>query len=314
MISHILAVIIATLPVFLIVILGIGLRKWNLIDKAIDSGLTKLLLNLLLPCFILHNIIGSEVASDLPKVLTLAALGAGIVIVSLAITYVVAPLLGMGEGEGRRSFTVAAGLQNYGFMAVPLLMSLYADKELLATMFLHSLGVEFAIFSIGIMIFTGKFTLNPKIFLKAPIIAVFIGILLNITHFEVHLPTPLLTSIEWLGATAIPLSLIAIGMSIGELLPETKYSLRVSFSAILIRLIILPAFIISIAYFLPLDDMVKKVLLVQAAMPAALFPIVLARHYGGKPSLVAEVAITTSVVSFMTMPLVIVVGTWILSL
>lgn len=314
MISHILAVLTATLPVFIIVFLGVGLRKWNIIEKAIDSGLTKLLLNLLLPCFILHNIIGSEVASDLPKVLTLAALGAGIVIVSLAITYALAPRLGMGEGEGRRSFTVAAGLQNYGFMAVPLLMSLYGDKELLATLFLHNLGVELAIFSIGIMIFTGKFTLNPKVFLKGPVIAVFIGILLNITHLEIHIPIPVLTSIGWLGATAVPLSLIAIGMSIGELLPETKYSLRVSFSAILIRLIILPALIISIAYFLPLDDSIKKVLMVQAAMPAALFPIVLARHYGGKPSLVTEVAITTSIISFLTMPLVIVAGSYLLNL
>lgn len=314
MISHILAVLIATLPVFLIVLLGVGLRKWNVIDKAVDHGLTTLILKLLLPCFILHNILGSEVASDLPKVLTLAALGAGIVIASLAITYSLAPRLGMGEGEGRRSFTVAAGLQNYGFMAVPLLMSLYADKELLATLFLHSLGVELAIFSIGIMIFTGKFSLNPKIFLKAPIIAVIIGILLNISHLGAYVPAPILTSVSWLGATAVPLSLIAVGMSIGELLPETKYSLRVSLSAILIRLVILPALIISIAYFIPLDGTVKKVLLVQAAMPAALFPIVLARHYGGKPSLVAEVAISTSIVSFLTMPLMIVVGSYLLKL
>jgi len=314
MTSHILAVLTATLPVFIIVLLGVGLRKWNVIDKAIDSGLTKLILNLLAPCLILHNLIGSEVASDMPKVLTLAALGAGIVIVSFSIVYMLSPLLGMREGEGRRSFTVSAGLQNYGFMVVPLLISLYGDKELLATLFLHNLGVELAVFSIGIMIFTGKFTLNPKIFLKGPVIAVFIGIFLNFSHLDGYIPVPILTSISWLGATAVPLSLIAIGMTIGEILPETKYSLRVSFSAILIRLFILPVLIISLAYVLPLDDMVKRVLLVQAAMPAALFPIVLARHYGGKPHLVAEVAITTSVVSFMTMPLVIVVGTYLLDL
>ena len=314
MISHILAVLIATIPVFIIVLLGVGLRKWNVISNPIDSGLTKLILNLLAPCFILHNLIGSEVASDMPKVISLAALGAGIIIASFAIAYTLAPKLGMREGEGRRSFTVGAGLQNYGFLVVPLIMSLYGDKELLATLFLHSLGIELAVFSIGIMIFTGKFSLSPKVFLKGPILAVFIGIFLNFTHLDTIIPEPITTSISWLGASAVPLSLLAIGMTIGEILPETKYSLRVSFSAILVRLIILPIMILSIAYFLPLDEMMKKVLLVQAAMPAALFPIVLARHYGGKPSLVAEVAITTSIVSFLTMPLVIVAGTYLLNL
>ncbi len=314
MIHHILAVLYATIPVFLIVLLGVGLRKWNLIENSIDAGLTKLIINLLAPCFILHNIIGSEVASDAPKVLLLAALGAGIIIASFAITYTLAPKLGMKEGEGRRSFTVAAGLQNYGFLVVPLIISLYGDKELLATLFLHSLGIELAVFSIGVIIFTGKFSLNPKMFLKGPVIAVFLGICLNFSQLDAHIPATILTSVSWLGATAVPLSLLAIGMTIGEILPETKYSLKVSFSAILVRLIILPIMILSIAYFLPLDDMVKKVLLVQAAMPAALFPIVLARHYGGKPALVAEVAITTSIVSFMTMPLVIAAGTYLLNL
>lgn len=312
--SHILAVLIATLPVFIIVLLGVGLRKCNVITKEVDTGITKLLLNLLMPCFILHNIIGSEVASNLGKVAYLASIGTGIIVCTLGISYAVSPLLGMGKGSGRRSFSVATGLQNYGYMAVPLIMSLYGDSELLATLFLHSLGVEIAIYTVGVMIFTGKFTLNPKSLLKGPVVAVFLGVLLNVTQLASLIPEPLLTSISWLGATAVPLALVAIGMSIGEILPETKYSLKVSICAIILRLILLPAFIIAVAYALPLDDLIKKVLLVQAAMPAALFPIILARHYGGKPAIVAEVAIVTSIVSFATMPLVIVSGTWLLRL
>jgi len=314
MISHIQAVLLAALPVFLIVLLGVFLRKWNIISKEIDSGITKLILHVLLPCLILHNLIGSKVASDLPQVITLAGLGAGIVIISLAITLTIAPYLGMERGDGRRSFAVATALQNYGFMALPLLMSLYPDPELLATLFLHNLGVEIAVFSIGVMVFTGKFSIHPKAFLKPPVIAVLIGILLNVTHLAGYIPSPISTSLDWLGRTAVPLSLLAIGMSIGELLPQTKYSIKVSLSAIIVRLLLLPTLIISIAYFLPLESSVKKILLIQAAMPAALFPIVLARHYGGKPTLVAEIAITTSIASFLTMPLIITIGGKILNL
>jgi len=308
MFEHIFTVLIAALPVFIIVFIGVGLRRGKVIDSVIDQGVTKLLLNVLMPCFILDSIIGSDVASDLPKVLSLAGIGAAIIYISLAITYAFSPLLGMGKGAGRRSFAVGAGLQNYGFLAVPLLISLYGDKELVATLYMHSLGVEIALYTAAIAIFTGKFSLNPKMLLKGPIIAIFIGILLNVTELYHYIPSAVMTSIGMLGETAIPLSLLAVGMSIGEILPETKYSFKVSLSAILFRLVILPAMIIGFAFLLPMDDSVKRVLLVQAAMPAALFPIVLARHYGGKPALVAEIAIVTSVVSFITMPVVIVFG------
>ena len=314
MYSHITAVIIATIPVFLIVILGVILRKKKVIASETDKGLTALLINVLVPCFILDSILGSKVASDLYNVTMLAAIGAGIVTISLLFVFLISPLIGMEKGSGRRSFTVATSIQNYGFMVVPLIMSLYPDKELLATLFLHNLGVELAMFTVAIMIFSGKLSLNPKILLKGPVIAVLTGVSLNVCSLDSAIPSFILTAVNTLGASAIPLALIAIGMCIGEVLPETKFTLKISLSAIAIRLLILPLLILAIAYILPIDDNIKKVLVMQAAMPAALFPILLARHYGGKPSLVAEVIVITSIVSFITMPFIVALGTYLLGL
>lgn len=314
MASHLINVLFAITPVFIIVILGLWLRKKEVIGNEVDKGLTTLLINVLMPCFILDNIIGSQVASDLPNVLTLAALGAGIIIISLAVVYFLTPLLGMREGAGRRSFTVAAGIQNYGFMVVPLMMSLFNDKELLATLFLHNLGAEIAIYTVAIMIFSGKLSLNPRVLLKAPVLAVVVGVMINVSQLAPLLPTPALTAIQMVGNTAVPLALLAIGMSIAEVLPETKFSLKVSFAGVAMRLLLLPVIILSIAYFLPLEIHVKKVLLMQAAMPAALFPIVLARHYGGKPSLVAEVIVVKSILSFVTMPFIVTYGSKLLGI
>lgn len=308
MIDHVLAVLVATLPVFLVVFLGVGLRRWKVVNSGVDRGLTSLLLNVLMPCFIFHNIAGSKVASDLGNVLLMASIGAGVVVLSLGLIYAISPYLGLTRGEGRRSFTVGAGLQNYGFMAVPLLMSLFDDKELLATLFLHNLGVELAIYSVGIMILVGKFSLNPKNFLKGPVVAVIIGVAANSMGLADKIPSAIGVTIHNLGVTAIPLSLLMVGMAIAEVLPETKFSLKISSLGILLRLAILPAMMLLIAYLLPVDTVVKRVLLIQSAMPAALFPIVLARHYGAKPAMVAEVAIMTNMTSFLTMPFVIVLG------
>ena len=70
--------------------------------------------------------------------------------------------------------------------------------------------------------------------------------------------------------------------------------------------------ILSVAKFLPLITELKQVLVVQAGMPAAITPIILARIYGGKPQVVMQVVMATSLVSLFTMPLVVAWGAaWI---
>ena len=44
---------------------------------------------------------------------------------------------------------------------------------------------------------------------------------------------------------------------------------------------------------------------IQAAMPAAVFPIILARHYNGHPLTAVQVVIFTTLGSILTMPLII---------
>jgi hypothetical protein len=45
------------------------------------------------------------------------------------------------------------------------------------------------------------------------------------------------------------------------------------------------------------------VIVLEAAMPAAVFPIVMARHYGGDAATALRVVFSTSLVSLLTIPL-----------
>jgi malate permease and related proteins len=47
----------------------------------------------------------------------------------------------------------------------------------------------------------------------------------------------------------------------------------------------------------------RRVLYIQAAMPSAVFPIILARHYGGDPATAVRVVVATSVLGLITIPL-----------
>lgn len=52
----------------------------------------------------------------------------------------------------------------------------------------------------------------------------------------------------------------------------------------------------------------KQVLVVQAAMPAAMVPILLAKIYGGRPVVAVQIVIATTIVSILTLPYIITYG------
>jgi hypothetical protein len=70
--------------------------------------------------------------------------------------------------------------------------------------------------------------------------------------------------------------------------------------------------ILGAARFLPLQQELRQVLVVQAAMPAGLTSIMLARMYGGRPAVAVQIVIATTLLSLLTLPWIIAWGSgWV---
>lgn len=54
---------------------------------------------------------------------------------------------------------------------------------------------------------------------------------------------------------------------------------------------------------MPCPIELKRVLVVQAAMPSAVLPITVARHYGGIPVTAVQIVLGTTAISVFTCPL-----------
>jgi len=59
---------------------------------------------------------------------------------------------------------------------------------------------------------------------------------------------------------------------------------------------------------IPFPDELKKALAVHAAMPAAMFPIVLSRYYNGSPAVAVRVVLASTALGLLTIPLWLAVG------
>jgi predicted permease len=65
----------------------------------------------------------------------------------------------------------------------------------------------------------------------------------------------------------------------------------------------MPLVMTAAAALLPLPLMLRQVLVVQAAMPAATFPVVMVQHCGGHTPTALRVVLITTVVGLATIPL-----------
>jgi predicted permease len=300
-------VILAVLPVYLLMAGGAALRKLGILKQENDAGVMNVIFSVMLPCFILDRMLGEEVLRNFQVLASGIGIGFSLIILGICCGYLAGKLIGLAPGHGIRTFAIASGCQNYGFTAVPVVEILWGTSAV-ALLFVHNIGVEVAIWSIGVMLMSGETGIPWKRLANGPIIAVAIGLLLVSLRVD-HLVTgPPRAAISMIGIGAFPLAIMMTGATIMDLAGTEKPSWKIMTASCVVRLAVMPAVIILCAKFIPMATELRQILLVQAAMPAALVPILLARIYGGRPAVAVQVVVATTVVSVFTLPYIITFG------
>jgi len=304
-------VIASVLPVYLLIVAGAVLRRMGIIRKEHDEGIMRVVFSVMMPCFILDKILGSAVLRSGSVVLWSIGLGFGFIIAGILIGLAVGRMIGLERGTGMRTFALSAGCQNYGFTAAPVIEILWGSSAL-ALLFVHNIGVETAVWSLGVMIMSGERGITWRRLMNGPVIAVTIGLMLVALGLDSHVTGAGRKAMSLIGVGAFPLAILITGCSMIDLVGKEKPSWRVIVGSSVVRLVLAPLAILSAAKFLPLPTELRQVLVVQAAMPAGLTSILLARMYGGRPAVAVQIVIATTVLSLLTLPWIITWGSqWI---
>lgn len=295
----------AVLPVFVVLATGFAVRRLNWFSETADAGILRLLVQVLIPCLVLDSVLGSTAVADPKNVLLAPLTGFGTVALGVFAGLLVAKVLPTEHRVTRNTFAFTVAVYNYGYMPIPLAMSLF-DQSTVAVLFVHNWGVEMALWLLGLPLLAG---LNPRQqwrkVLSPPLLAIMLGVLLNLSGGEQLVPAFVREAAHLLGQCAIPLGMLLIGATLADQVRGMNWSqgLRVMGFAVLLRLGVLPILFLVGAWLLPLGAELKRVVLLQAAMPAAVFPIVMARHYGGDVVTAIYVVASTTLLSLVTMPL-----------
>jgi hypothetical protein len=298
------------MPVFAVIAAGAGARRIGWLRAEADESLLKLVVNLLYPCLIFDNVLGNDALRVTGNLLAGPVLGFVTMGGGILVAYAVARRAGFAIGAGLRTFAFGVGIFNYGYMAIPLVEELFG-RETLGVLFVFNVGCEAAIWTVGILILSGvslregwKRVLNP------PVYALALAIVLNLSGGAEWLPSIVREAVRMAAGCAVPLGLLVIGATLVEYLAEPRLLMdrKVTPLSCALRLGLIPLGMLGLAVVLPIPAELKGVLVVQAAMPAGILPIVIARHYGGRPVTAVQVVLGTTIVGLFTVPLWLRVG------
>tara|TARA_B100000282_G_scaffold290229_1_gene260944 strand:+ start:662 stop:1606 length:945 start_codon:yes stop_codon:yes gene_type:complete len=295
----------ALAPSALTLFIGGICRKIGWLRVEADSSLRIITIRIFYPCFFFYHLVGNT--EIILKSHLIYVVSTGFVCICLGFTcaFLVAKLFRI-DSQSIRSFVFSTGIFNYGYFAFPVAAAIFGE-QLIPKIILFNLGVEAAIWSVGVWFLSScKFRLyglfNP------PIVAIILAVLVREIGGVKLIPPFLWEIISVLSSCAIPVGLLLIGGNFADLLRNFKLSegVKIEFSAIMVRLFLLPLLFFLGVIYCPIPegmDWLKKILIIQGSMPAGIFALVIVKHYGQEGTVALQCILASMVVCLITTPI-----------
>jgi predicted permease len=310
----------SVIPLFVLMGIGAGVRRVGILNEKADRTLLDLAVHLLLPCLILDHLMANEALRRSGNLLASPALGFLCTAGSIAVAAAAARLWHFPQQAQRKTFAFVGGIYNYGYIPVPLVAALYGANAL-GVLFLFNLGTETAFWTVGFSMFMGHSPLRDwRRILTSPVKAILLGVAINLitAQFGLRLDDVTLDTVAWgwpvkvifsvihqIGLCSIPLAMLIIGATMADFWGDFRETSGAGVMAlsVVVRNLICPLGFVLLAWLLPVSTELKESLVVQAAMPAGVFTLLLTRHNGGSVPVALQVIFATSAASIITLPL-----------
>lgn len=305
MISNFVFSLNVVLPLFLCCIVGHMARRLNLVTEAFVSECSRVVFYIAIPANIFLSISGSDLSKsfDLSLLIYLFA-----VILALSILLVLIVPKFISDRPIAATVTIAMFRGNFAMLGIPLAISLMGTEGATPTMVMIPFATVFyTVITVLILVLMGKShtgsTLDAvknaiKEVGKNPLIIASIASIL-FALLGMSLPTFVNSTIERFADMCTGLALLMLGaqLNVNELFERLKYTV----SASIVRLIIIPLVVVSLAAYLGFRDSELACVLIFFASPTAVNSYILAGRMGGDGKLAGDIVLTTSCFSTITL-------------
>ena len=300
-------IVTAVAGVFAIIATGAGGRRVGWITPSADSTLTHIIAYIALPAFFLAKFAAAPELGDLATVWQPPLFGFLSTTIGFAVAYGVAKWggrrIGLESENKRTAFAACVGICNYGYIPIPLITQFH--EPALAELILHNVGVDLSLWTVGIYILAGRVAGRwRKVALSPPLLTVLFSIAMHAVGGFDYVPATVIATLGTLGGCYVPLGLLlsgAIMMDFAGSLRRRGGTLPVAIG-VTMRMLLLPLAMVTASSMLPMTDDLRVVVIVESAMPSAIFPVVLVKMYGRDIELALRIVLVTSAASLLTIP------------
>ena len=291
--------------IFIILLVGTLARWRKVLTKETQDGLCRIAIEVTLPFLYFYTLSTNLTRQLFFSILTLPLFAILLTFVSFFLSWLVSFHLKLSSDQ-RRTFMFLITFPNYGFLAIPLVFALFG-QEGLVRVFMFNLGITFLYWTLGVALLTGPKTKGRKVFknlVNSATLALILGLIVGITAFK--LPQFMLEASKIIGNATIPLALIVVGSMLVQTDVKKSISFKTIATLVFCRLILMPGLaILFINMFDGLPNLLRVIIVLQAAMPSASTTPILTRRFGGDSQLAAKGVFVTTLFSIITVPLFI---------
>lgn len=278
--------------------IGWFLRKKNIITQEGKRTLTDLIIDLILPCNIIHAFYVEFTAETLTACFQVLIVS---VILQILCTLISTYGYQKVEKDKRTVLKYATVCSNAGFLGNPVAEGLYGSMGLLMAS-IYLIPQRIIMWSAGVSFFTecpSKKEVFKKVIRHPCIVAVGIGMVLMLT--QIKLPAVLIQTVNNIGGCNTALTMILIGTVMCEADMRTMIT-RLSLRFSVIRLVLIPLAVLLGCIAAGIHGTAAGICIILAAMPAGTTTAILASKYQCAEEFAGKCVVLTTVLSMAAIP------------
>ena len=291
------------LPILLLLLLGWALRKLGLMNEKTTSGMNQLVFKVFLPVLLFNNIRSLDFGT-MPEMKLSLFMALSIFLIFLT-AHLVTPRI---VPDARKSGVIVQAIfrTNFAILGIPLMLSMFGQEGMASFSLAMPIVVPlFNVLAVIALSGTGGKVNIKQLLLKIATNPLIIGVAAGLAFLLLRIPLPRAVDnvAGQLADLTSPVSLLVLGASLRW--EGVKNNRRELFFTILIRQLLLPCTMLTIAVLLGFRHIDLGVLIILFGAPIAVSSYPMAVGMGGDKDLAAGILVLSTVTSMGTLFLLI---------
>lgn len=283
--------------IFFAIATGFVCRKLKVMNEDTASAMSNVVVKVILPFYLFSAIVSSDAGVNNQQMFSAIWLSLAFFVLCGIIAVISVKILKAPKDDaGVYMFEILCS--NATYMGIPVCAAaLGASAEFYASVM--CIVYNLVCFSLGVFLLCGKASFK-KIFNPPFVAGAFATILYAL---KVPVPQVLTNATAFIGQATSPCAMLVIGSVLGSVPLKDMFSEWRAIPYIFIRLFGIAALVYVLAGLLNVDETIKGMLVLIAAMPAATNSTMLCTIYGGNRALSAKLIFLSTALSALTIPL-----------